>query len=143
MDLLPTFAALAGGRPPRDRIIDGAGIWPLLAGQSNESPHEAFYYYYGPQLQAVRSGKWKLSLPLEERWVNARGKTAKSPAALYDVEGDMGETTNVAAKHPDIVRRLTALAEKARQDLGDVNRPGKGQRPVGRVADPTPRVLAP
>jgi arylsulfatase A-like enzyme len=140
MDLLPTFAGLAGTRPPQDRIIDGKDIWPLLAGQSKESPHEAFYYYGGPQLQAVRSGRWKLFLPLEERWTVA-GKTAGSPLALYDLEADIGETTDVAAKHPDIVRRLTVLAAKARGYWGDMNRAGKGQRPAGRIANPTPRVL--
>ena len=143
MDLLPTFAGLAGAQAPRDRVIDGKDIWPLLAGRDNQSPHEAFYYYYCPQLQAVRSGRWKLLLPLEKRWVNLRGQTASSPLALYDVDNDPGETTNLAANHPGIVRRLTALAEKAREDLGDVDRPGKGQRPAGRVANPAPRVLSP
>lgn len=140
MDLLPTFARLAGTRPPQDRTIDGKDIWPLLSRQSSKSPHEAFYYYYGPQLQAVRSGKWKLFLPLEQRWTTLSGKTVKSPLVLYDLEKDVGETTDVAASHPDIIRRLTALADDARGDLGDVDRPGKGQRPVGRFGNPTPRV---
>jgi len=48
----------------------------------------------------------------------------------------------VAADHPEVVRRLTPLAEKAREELGDVDRPGKGRRPVGRVANPTPRILS-
>lgn len=143
MDFLPTFARLAGTQAPRDRVIDGKDIWTLLSGKSNESPHEAFYYYYCPQLQAVRSGKWKLFLPLEKRWVDFKGKTEPGAAALYDLEKDLGETTNVAPKHPDVVRRLTSLAEKAREDLGDVDRSGKGQRPVGRFANPTPRVLSP
>ncbi len=142
MDLLPTFARLAGGQAPQDRVIDGKNIWPLLAGQSNESPHEAFYYYYGPQLQAVRSGRWKVFLPLEQRWVNLRGKTGKSSLALYNLQNDIGETTNVAADHPEVVRRFTVLAEKAREELGDVNRPGKGQRPVGRISNPQPQVLS-
>ena len=141
MDWLPTFAGLAGTKPPRNRVIDGKDIWPLLSGRSDKTPHEAFYYYYCPQLQAVRSGKWKLVLPLEQRWVNFTGKTTKSALALYDVDKDVGEATDLAAEHPDVVRRLTQLAGKAREDLGDVDRPGKGQRPVGRVANPEPRKL--
>lgn len=64
MDLLPTFAKLAGTEPPQDRVIDGKDIWPLLVCQEGtKSPHEAFYYYQMDQLQAVKSGKWKLHLP--------------------------------------------------------------------------------
>ncbi len=139
MDLLPTLAHLAGADLP-ERTIDGKDIWPLLAGETNESPHEAFYYYYCPQLQAVRSGQWKLALPLDEKWISFRGKTEPSPATLYDVVADPGETTNRAQQHPDVVRRLLELAEQARAELGDVDRPGAGQRPVGRVEDPRPQV---
>ena len=141
MDVLPTFAMLAGTRPPQDRIIDGKDIWPLLSRQTTKSPYDAFYYYYGPQLQAVRSGRWKLILPLEERWTSVPGKTARSSAELYDLQNDIGSTANVAADHPGVVRRLIALAEKAREDLGDWKHPGKGQRPVGRVPNPRPQLL--
>jgi len=71
-----------------------------------------------------------------------RGDTKAGLAELYDLESDIGETTNLAAKYPDVVKRLLALAEKAREDLGDVGQPGLNQRPAGRVTNPTPRVLA-
>ena len=54
---------------------------------------------------------------------------------------DLGETTNLVDKHPDVVERLIGLAEKAREDLGDIGQPGRNQRPAGIVSDPTPRVL--
>ena len=137
MDLLPTFARLAGAQVPRDRIIDGLDVWPLMSGtESAVSPHEAFYYYHVKQLQAVRSGKWKLHLPRV-----AKGGGQKRPAMLFDLKADLGETTNVAEDHPDVVRRLLALAEQAREDLGDLDRPGKHQRPAGMVANPQPQVL--
>jgi len=64
MDLLPTFAGLAGAKVPDDRTIDGKDILPLLTGAPGaRSPHEAFYYYNYLRLNAVRSGKWKLVLP--------------------------------------------------------------------------------
>jgi arylsulfatase A-like enzyme len=48
MDLLPTFAKLAGTKPPTDRVIDGRDLWPVMSGQPNaKSPHKAFYYYGG------------------------------------------------------------------------------------------------
>jgi arylsulfatase A len=145
MDLLPTFAKLAGGAPPPGRIIDGKDIRPLLLGEPGaKTPHEAFFYYYMDQLQAVRSGKWKLHLPLKAKWVRFGGKkTEKVPAALYDVVTDVAEKIDLAAKHPEVVQRLTALAEKAREDLGDVGRKGKGQRPAGYEPNPKPQRLAP
>jgi arylsulfatase A-like enzyme len=125
-------------------VIDGKDITPLLLGQPQaKSPHEAFYYYHMDQLQAVRSGKWKLYLALEKKLRNLKGDTERSPARLYDVQAGPGETTNLADKHADLVQRLAALAEKARADLGDLDREGKGQRPTGRVENPRPLVLQP
>ena len=142
MDLLPTFARLAGSEPPQDRIIDGHDIWPLASGEPGaQSPYEAFYYYYMGQLQAVRSGKWKLHLPLEAKLQNFRGRTKACPAELYDLNDDVGESRNIAKKYPDVVTRLLALADKARADLGDHGRAGKNQRPAGVVGSPRPQIL--
>jgi len=141
MDFLPTFARLAGASPPSDRIIDGKDIWPLLSGERGaKSPHEAFYYYYAADLQAVRSGNWKLYLP---RKTIAREKKETGadqlPLRLYDLKSDIGEKRDLAADHPDVVARLSELADKARDDLGDGARAGKNQRPPGFVE--TPRLL--
>ncbi len=120
MDLLPTFAELAGASLPEDRILDGKSVAPLLRGEPGaKSPHEAFYYYAGPHLRAVRSDPWKLF---------ADGK-------LFNLEDDVGERRNVAAGHPDVVARLRRLLERARADLGD-GRPGPNCRPVGIAENP-------
>jgi arylsulfatase A-like enzyme len=143
MDLLPTFARLTGTKPPRDRIIDGRDIWPLMAGKKGaRSPHEAFYYYQMDQLQAVRSGRWKLHLQMKMKKRNWGKPIPDSPLQLYDLEADIGEADNIAAEHPDIVQRLLVLAEKARDDLGDVNRKGRGQRPAGWVESPKPLLFS-
>ncbi|MHC4646564.1 MAG: sulfatase family protein [Planctomycetota bacterium] len=142
MDLLPTFAGLAGAHLPVDRTIDGKNIWPLMSGQSNaKSPHRAFYYYQIDQLQAVRSGKWKLHLPLKSKKRHWGGPIADAPLALYDLENDIAEKNNLADNHPNVVKRLLALARRARLDLGDVNRQGIGRRPAGWVVSPRPLVL--
>jgi len=142
MDFLPTFACLARAQAPSDRGVDGHDIRPLMSGDPGaKSPYEAFYFYCKSQLQAVRSGKWKLHLPLDARMQDYRGQMRKSPALLHDLQSDIGETTNVADQHPDVVKRLLALAEKARKDLGDLDRPGTNQRPAGTVRNPTPRAL--
>lgn len=143
MDLLPTFARLAGTKPPSDRIIDGKDIWPLMAGKkAAKSPHEAFYYYQVDQLQAVRAGKWKLHLPLKMKKRNWGKGVPNTPLQLYDLKADIGETTDIAAEHSDVVKRLLTLAERAREDLGDVNRKGRGQRPAGWVENPQPLLLS-
>ncbi|HUS92354.1 MAG TPA: sulfatase [Phycisphaerae bacterium] len=140
MDLLPTFARLAGAALPTGRALDGKDIWPLLSGEPGAtSPHEAFFYYHMAQLQAVRAGRWKLYLPLEKKQVGFGGQGRKAPAELYDLDADLGETVNLADRRPDVVQRLASLAEKARQDLGDLGRPGRGQRPAGFVKDPRPQ----
>lgn len=142
MDLLPTFAGLAGAKLPADRPIDGKDVWPLLAGTPGaRSPHEAFYYYQMDQLQAVRSGRWKLYLPLQAKRDRGRAAGKPSPLWLYDLAADVGEQDDMATRHPDVVRRLTALAERAREELGDGDRPGKGQRPAGQEPKPTARVV--
>ena len=145
IDILPTLAGLAGAEVPGDRIIDGKDIWPLMAGEPNaKSPHEAYYFYWIRNLQAVRSGKWKLHLPHEYRSLKGEpghgGRPGlyvqrKTGLALYDLENDIGESTNVADKHPEVVQRLQELVEHAREDLGDSaqKRVGKNVREPGRI----------
>lgn len=144
IDLLPTIAALAGAPAPADRIIDGRDIWPILANHRDAaSPHEALYFYWGTELHAVRSGRWKLHLPHPYQSLEAAG-TGGMPGryvrkelelSLFDLEKDAGETTNVAASHPEVVSRLMEHAERAREDLGDslTKRSGKNVRAPGRL----------
>jgi len=145
LDILPTFAKLAGAMLPRDRILDGKDIWPLLSGQwGAKSPHEVYLYYWSQHLQAVRSGKWKLHFPHAYPRPAPPGGRAKPGKyanesiglELFDLKRDPGEKVNVAAKHPGVVKRLQALAEHAREDLGDseAKRKGKNVRPAGVVS---------
>jgi arylsulfatase A-like enzyme len=142
LDVLPTFAALAGAKIPDGNKVDGANIWPLLAGDPNTKPaHETFYYFHGLKLQAVRHGDWKLQLvgdPAPAKGKN-KGKQAAGPAApkLYNLKTDIGEASDVAAAHPDIVKQLQALAELQKNDLG-LDGIGPGCRELGRVKDPQP-----
>ena len=99
IDLLPTFARLAGAEPPRDRVIDGKDIWRLMAGRPGaRTPHQAYYYYRGTKLEAARTGRWKL--------------VRKKQIELYDLETDISETKNLAAEQPQIVNRLTRMMEE-------------------------------
>ena len=145
IDILPTIAGLIGVELPKDRIIDGRDIRPLMEGRSGaKTPHEVFYFYWNNELQAVRAGQWKLHFPHEYRTLAGKPgsggkpgpyKQAKTGLELFDLKSDIGETTNVAEKHPEVVKRLEALAEQAREDLGDsaTGRKGKNVRQPGRL----------
>lgn len=95
MDLLPTFARLAGAKVPTDWVIDGKDIWPVLV-DHKKSPYKAFFYHKGRELQAVRSGKWKLHVDGDK------------PVALYDLENDISESKNVLEGNPAVADRLLA-----------------------------------
>jgi len=125
MDLLPTFAKLAGAEVPSDRIIDGKDIRPILSGTHGAvSPHEVLFFYRDNRLQALRCGKWKMDLANE-----------KKPVELYDMDADIGEKNDVAALYPSVVKKLSEMAENCRQDLGDAitHTEGKNRRAPGRV----------
>ena len=143
MDLLPTFAAWAGVEVKSNRPIDGRDIGPLILGSEGaRSPHEVFYYYERDQLQAVRSGPWKLFVPLEEFSRHphfAQGDSGKP--LLFHVVTDIGSRTNVAEQHPEVVARLMKLANSARAELGDRGRTGSGMRSPGKIDQPVPQVL--
>lgn len=140
LDFLPTAARLAGATLDPARTIDGRDITPLLKQEPGaQSPHAAFYFYHMNQLQAVRSGKWKLYLPLAEKRVIGKQKRS-AELALYDLELDVAEEHNRAADEPEVVARLMRHAETARLELGDGERPGRGQRRAGFEPEPTPRV---
>jgi hypothetical protein len=104
-------------------------------------PRDAFFYYQMDQLQAVRSGDWKLFLAMDSKkrnWGKPEGSTVLK---LFNLAKDIHEDNNVASGNPGVVKRLIAFAEEAREDLGDVDRPGKGQRKAGWVDKPSPRLL--
>ena len=125
MDVLPTLVKLAGAQVPADHKIDGHDIWPLLAAESGaKSPHEAFYYFRGLKLEAIRSGPWKLHLAKTE---------------LYNLATDIGEATNVADANTAVVDRLRTLAAATKDDLGPEG-VGPGCRPLGRVEHPEPLI---
>jgi len=145
IDILPTIAGLTGAQLPA-HTIDGKNIWPLMSGKwGAKSPHEAFFYYRGYALEAVRSGKWKLHLPHSYRSLGGRkGGTGGQPVkyeqakislALFDLKKDIGEQHDVSSQYPDVVERLLGLVEQMREDLGDSAKKmtGKNRRPPGRV----------
>ena len=108
IDLLPTIAKLAGAQVPKDRVIDGKDYSNVLLGKPGaKSPHDILFYEY----EGARVGKWKLVI----------AKTGKSE--LYDLEADIGETTNLAEKHPQIMKELEEKVAAHRKSVEANKRP--------------------
>ena len=146
IDLLPTIARAVGGKLP-EKKIDGKDITPLLTGEKGaKSPHDAlFFYYKSNELQAARSGRWKLILPHTFRTLNGHpGGKGGTPVhydnqttglALYDLQEDIGETKNLASERPKIVAELVKKVAAMRTELGDslTGQEGTARRAPGNV----------
>ena len=98
VDFLPTAAELSGLPAPKG--IDGHSIVPTLLGKGQQTRHESLYFeIYEPYFQqAVRTGDWK-----------GYRLGTKAPLELYDLKADPAEKQNIAAAHPDIVRKIEAI----------------------------------
>lgn len=146
IDLLPTIAEVTNASLP-DQIIDGKSVWKVLTGESSESPQEAYFFYYRVnELHGVRYKNWKLYFPHSYRSLNGRPggqgglpvnyeQLAFEEIALYDLDNDISELTDVAGEHPEVVQKIEALAETMRNRLGDAltNRLGSETRESGTV----------
>lgn len=137
IDLLPTFATLSGAVIPGDHKIDGKDLTPLLLGKTTESQRDIHYYFSGNNLQAIRSGPWKLAIARQSEANGKPDPDARKPFSptLYNLESDLGETKDVASEHPEIVSRIKALADQMDADLG-ITAVGPGVRPPGKVEKP-------
>ena len=120
IDLLPTIAALTNTPLPDDRSIDGVDISSLLFGGAKSPREEFLYFNNGGLLEGIRIGDWKLLLKQPKG--KQDGELAKSEVMLFDLAGDLGERSNLAAAKPDIVERL-----RLRCSLGNIDRRPKTQ----------------
>jgi len=111
-DWLPTLAELCGVEPPRTEL-DGRSLTAVIRSESAPSPHEVLHWTTGNSW-AVREGDWKLLGNPRETGANDAAASAE-PLFLADLAGDLGETKNLAADHPDVVRRLKSLHEAWRK----------------------------
>jgi arylsulfatase A len=149
IDIFPTIADLIGAELPR-RKIDGRKATDLLLGEPGaKSPQEAyFFYYHRNDLESMRCGKWKLHFPHKYRSMEGQPQGADglpgkydynrtTGLELYDLSTDIGELNDVAAEHPEVVKRLCALADAMRADLGDnlTKTTASGKREPGRIPD--------
>ena len=135
IDLLPTFANVAGALAPSDAVIDGLDLTDFLTKANAASPRETFLYHNGARLTAVRHKDFKLvfarpaggEMPYMPGFVTGHIEELPAPQ-LYRLSTDPAESTDVSAKHPNVMKLLTTSATKSRAELGDHTGPGSGPR---------------
>jgi arylsulfatase A len=133
-DFLPTIAARTGAPLAPGRKIDGKDLWPVLTGmERTRSPHDAFYFYRGPKLVAIRQGNFKLHRPHPYRSLDGRAggrdglpvkyDQLKTSLALYDMDKDIGERKNLAGQHTDLVGDMEKQMQAFEQEIKRESRP--------------------
>lgn len=119
LDVLPTFAKLAGAVLPPGRHLDGVDQTDLLLGRSESGARDTFHYFVRMELHAVRKGRWKLAMPRERFHGYAPDVRPVDGPQLYDLQKDLGETTDVSAENPEAVAELRALYDEMRAESAD------------------------
>jgi arylsulfatase A-like enzyme len=108
-DYLPTFATLAGAKPPDG--LDGISFEAELTGRSSaQKTHDFLYWEFHEgqaSKQAVRMGRWK-----------GVRLSPSAPLELYDLDADSGETRDLAAAHPEVAARIREYLKTARTESG-------------------------
>lgn len=117
LDILPTFAALAGIEAPNDRKMDGYDLSEVLQ-EKSISPRKSFYYWNRGELHAVRSGPWKLHL-IQREPVNYGKIAPMDHPELYHLEADISEKYELSASFPEMVAQLKEMAETHQADMKD------------------------
>ena len=147
IDILPTIAEITNSKLPNKKI-DGKSVWNIWKGETDKSPHEAYYFYYKKnEMHGVRYKNWKLYFPHTYRSLNGRtggmdgykieydydNKVEK--IELYDLTSDISETLDLADQHPEIVKKIKSLADNMRKELGDklYGIEGSGNRQAGKL----------
>ena len=126
LDILPTIMDVVGGKIPKN--IDGESIWPAI--EKNETIHDELVWSNGRDSWVVRKGKWKLAHNI--RWVHntfeleggvaiPANKDYEYPdgTLLFDLESDIGESTNLADEYPEIVAELKGIYNNWKTEMSD------------------------
>lgn len=146
MDVLPTITSICNANMPANKI-DGVNIIDLLTGKVNANPRDEFVYYYDRNnLRAIRKGNWKLVFPcLSQTYSKPAtigrdgfpGKygTDSLKLSLFNLYIDPGEDRDVKDQYPEVVKQLSAIADKYRKEIGDglTNQVGSEVRPAAKV----------
>ncbi len=112
IDVLPTIAAITKTQLP-NRQIDGLDVSDLWMGKSEKSPRNEFIHYTSQgALEGIRQGDWKLLIKKPRQNRNRNNTNAAIQTMLFNLSDDLGEQSNLADKHPEIVERLRTRMEQ-------------------------------
>lgn len=135
IDLLPTFAALAGAKAPQDRPIDGHDISPVLT-KGAKSPHDYLYFFDGNDVAAVRDRNYSLVLKQYYRTYDMPFSRFGGPK-LFDLKKDRAESYDVSSRHRKDYERLMQAYEQMSEEAGPLSvepepyLPERKNKPVG------------
>ena len=126
---MTTWAELAGAKPPAH--LDSLSLVPTLLGRGGQAKHDYLYreFYEGGASQTVLLG---------DRWKGLRLKSPTAEIALYDLVADLGEQTDVAAKHPEVVARVAEIMRTAHVDNEHWKIPAAGAQDESKTSVPLP-----
>ena len=115
LDLLPTFAAIAGLKPPSDREMDGYDLTPVLTG-TGPSPRNEIFYYRGSEVWAARVGRYKIHYKTKSGYLRDE-QLEHDPPLLFDLAADPSEKYNIAEQHPEVIE---AIKRRVQEHLATV-----------------------
>ncbi|MGD2131198.1 MAG: sulfatase [Maricaulaceae bacterium] len=121
IDLLPTFAQIAGVSPPDDRTIDGRDILPVMRGAS-QSPHDVLFFFDGNDIAAARNDRFRLVLSVYYRTLDIPLEQYGA-TLLFDLERDPEERYSFVRDRPDVVEDLLARVNSMRAETAELVRP--------------------
>ena len=110
MDIFPTLAALAGGKVPDDRQIDGIDVSDFLLGKEETSGREGFVVYMGNDVFGVKWRDWKIHLKEQDAW-NTTLRTYTMPR-VYNLMSDPQEKDNVLFPHTWVLKAGLPLLQE-------------------------------
>lgn len=117
LDLLPTFASMAGVTLPEDLVLDGHDLSGMLT-ENQPSPRKSMFFYRDFRLMAVRHGRYKAHFITQDSYVpGSNMATEHNPPLVYDLETDISEKRNIAGKRPEVVAAITKATEEHRAHM--------------------------
>lgn len=111
MDMLPTFAALAGVSLPDDRVYDGYDLSPVLLDEA-PSPRDDLIYYRGEQVYAARKGAYKAHFVTQGAYGSGGPREEHDPPQLYNLDLDPPERANIADERPEVLAAIEAMVRE-------------------------------
>ena len=117
MDIFTTFLSMAKIKPIENVVMDGMDQSGFLF-MNSPSVRDEVYYWWGSELMAIRKGPWKCYFKtIYNQYTSSVEITTPAEPLLFNIETDISENINRAASHPEIVKQLTAAAEKHRKTM--------------------------